>query len=249
MSDELIYGIHAVRALLQQNPARVKQLWIQEKKHDRQLNSLLQLAESLQLAVQLVPHKTLDKLLDTQHQGVIAACTANRIIYGEEDLAELVNNGQPAPLILVLDGVEDPHNLGACLRSAAAAGVTAVLAPKDRAVGITPVVRKVACGAAEYVPFIRVTNLVRALQQLQRLGLWLYGAAGDAEQTLYQAKLTDPIAIVMGAEGKGLRRLTRTTCDYLIRIPMQGKIESLNVSVATGICLFEGLRQRQSLLS
>ena len=146
--------------------------------------------------------------------------------------------------MLVLDGVTDPHNLGACLRTADAAGVHAVIVPKDRSASLTPVVSKVACGAAETVPFIQVTNLARTLKRLQQRGIWLAGLAGEAEQTLYQANLHGPLAVVMGAEGQGLRRLTRETCDFLLRIPMHGLIESLNVSVATGVVLFEALRQR-----
>ncbi|HGX92090.1 MAG TPA: 23S rRNA (guanosine(2251)-2'-O)-methyltransferase RlmB, partial [Candidatus Tenderia sp.] len=147
--------------------------------------------------------------------------------------------------LLILDGVQDPHNLGACLRSADAAGVDAVIVPKDKAAGLTPVVRKVACGAAESVPFYQVTNLARTLRELQELGVWLVGAAGEADTTVYQADLKGSLAIVMGAEEKGLRRLTREHCDSLIKIPMAGTVESLNVSVATGICLFEAVRQRQ----
>jgi 23S rRNA (guanosine2251-2'-O)-methyltransferase len=148
------------------------------------------------------------------------------------------------PFLLILDGVQDPHNLGACFRSADAAGVHAIIAPKDKAVGITPVVSKVACGAAETVPFIQVTNLARTMEMLKEQGVWLYGAAGEAEQTVYQTKLTGAIGIVMGAEGDGMRRLTRETCDVLLKIPMHGTVSSLNVSVATGIFLFEVVRQR-----
>jgi 23S rRNA (guanosine2251-2'-O)-methyltransferase len=147
--------------------------------------------------------------------------------------------------LLVLDGVQDPHNLGACLRSADAAGVDAVIVPKDKAAGLTPVVRKVACGAAENVPFFQVTNLARTLRDLQERGIWLIGAAGEAESSLYQADLRGPLALVMGAEEQGMRRLTREHCDVLVNIPMAGSVESLNVSVATGICLFEAVRQRR----
>jgi len=245
MPEHLVYGLHAVRALLEKSPETIKQLWMQKDRDDDKLKSLFKLATKCQLKVQLVPSKSLDKLLATRHQGVIAACVMKQATTHENDLPRLLEQCQGPPLLLVLDGVEDPHNLGACLRSADAAGVTAVLAPKDRAVGITPVVRKVACGAAEHVPFIQVTNLARSLTQLKAQGIWLYGAAGEAEQTLYQCDFGGPIAIIMGAEGKGLRRLTRETCDYLMRIPMRGSVASLNVSVATGICLFEVGRQRQ----
>jgi 23S rRNA (guanosine2251-2'-O)-methyltransferase len=150
------------------------------------------------------------------------------------------------PLLLVLDGVTDPHNLGACLRSADAAGVTAVIVPKDNAASITPVVRKVACGAAEVVPFIQVTNLARTLKQLQDARVWIVGTTGEADESLYQQDLKGPIAIVMGAEGAGMRRLTKEHCDFLVKLPMAGSVSSLNVSVATGICLFEAVRQRQA---
>ncbi|MDH5473426.1 MAG: 23S rRNA (guanosine(2251)-2'-O)-methyltransferase RlmB, partial [Gammaproteobacteria bacterium] len=148
-------------------------------------------------------------------------------------------------LLLILDGIQDPHNLGACLRSADAAGVDAVIAPKDRATGLTPTVRKVACGAAESVPFIQVTNLARTLKQLKDAEVWIIGAAGEADTVIYDANLTGKLAIVMGAEEKGLRRLTRENCDLLVKLPMAGQVESLNVSVATGVCLFEAVRQRQ----
>jgi 23S rRNA (guanosine2251-2'-O)-methyltransferase len=161
-------------------------------------------------------------------------------------LYHLLDHLDEAPFLLVLDGVTDPHNLGACLRSADAAGVHAVIAPKDNAAGLNPTVRKVACGAAESVPFIPVTNLARTLTQLQERGLWLRGAAGEAKATVYQSDLTGPLVLVMGAEGSGLRRLTRETCDELIKIPMAGSVSSLNVSVATGVCLFEAVRQRNS---
>ena len=149
------------------------------------------------------------------------------------------------PLLLILDGVQDPHNLGACLRTADAAGVSAVIAPRDRAVGLTPTVRKVACGAAEAIPFIQVTNIARTLRELKDRGIWLVGADGAAEMDIFSAGLRGPLGLVMGAEGEGLRRLTREHCDFLVRIPMAGTLESLNVSVATGICLFEAVRQRQ----
>jgi 23S rRNA (guanosine2251-2'-O)-methyltransferase len=150
------------------------------------------------------------------------------------------------PLLLILDGVTDPHNLGACLRTADAAGVDAVIAPKDNSAPLNATVRKVACGAAEVVPYIQVTNLARTMKDIQGRGIWITGTAGEAEQSVYQANLTGPVALVMGAEGKGMRRLTRENCDYLINLPMAGSVSSLNVSVATGVCLFEAVRQRVS---
>ena len=245
MHKQYVYGIHAVQALLQQAPQTIKQLWVQQGRNDRAFKRLLVLIEQLPLAAQFVPSKILNKLLKENHQGVIALCTTMPAKPKEMDLITLLQNSEKPPLLLVLDGITDPHNLGACLRSANAAGVTAVIAPKDKAVGITSVVRKVACGAAENIPFIQVTNLARTLQQLQQQGIWLYGADAAASSTVYDTNLCEAVAIVVGAEGKGLRRLTRERCDYLMRIPMQGSVASLNVSVATGICLFESVRQRQ----
>jgi len=161
-------------------------------------------------------------------------------------LEELLERSERAPLILVLDGVTDPHNLGACLRTADAAGVTAVVIPKDKSATLTPVVRKVACGAAEVIPLVAVTNLARTLEKLQQRGLWVVGTAGEAEQQIYQQDLTGPLVMIMGAEGKGMRRLTRDHCDFLVKLPMAGSVSSLNVSVATGVCLFEAVRQRQA---
>jgi 23S rRNA (guanosine2251-2'-O)-methyltransferase len=190
------------------------------------------------------PRQQLDQLLPAlRHQGAVARCHgAPR--WSEADLEVLLIGLPHPPLVLVLDGIQDPHNLGACLRSADAAGVHAIVAPRDRAVGITPAVRKVASGAAETVPFVQVTNLARTLRHLQELGLWRVGAAGEAPVTLYEVDLRGPLALLLGAEGKGLRRLTREHCDTLVRIPMLGAVASLNVAVATGICLFEAQRQR-----
>ncbi len=161
-------------------------------------------------------------------------------------LEELLERTETPPLILVLDGVTDPHNLGACLRTADAAGATAVIVPKDKSATLTPVVRKVACGAAEVIPLVAVTNLARTLEKLQQRGLWVVGTAGEAEQEIYQQDLTGPLVMIMGAEGKGMRRLTREHCDFLVKLPMAGSVSSLNVSVATGVCLFEAVRQRQA---
>jgi len=175
-----------------------------------------------------------------QHTDFAKAITAR----GEESLFDILNGLKEPPFLLILDGVQDPHNLGACLRSADAAGVHAVIAPKDRAVSLTDTVRQVACGAAEYVPFVTVTNLARTLRELKENGLWLVGTADNAKHSLYDIDLSVPLALVMGAEGKGLRRLTREGCDFIVHIPIAGSVECLNVSVATGICLFEAVRQR-----
>jgi 23S rRNA (guanosine2251-2'-O)-methyltransferase len=187
--------------------------------------------------------KTLDeKAAGANHQGIMARVKPAKQL-NEHDLDDIIAQHE-SPLLLVLDGVTDPHNLGACLRNADAAGVAAVIVPKDRSANITATVSKVACGAAEMVPLVRVTNLARTMRTLQEQGIWFVGTAGEATHDIYQAKLTGPLAIVMGAEGDGMRRLTRETCDDLIKIPMAGTVSSLNVSVASGICLFEAVRQR-----
>jgi 23S rRNA (guanosine2251-2'-O)-methyltransferase len=244
-ADTLIYGLHAVQAALQQHPDRLQALWVDPQRRDARLRALLELAGQHGVPIHPATTTELDRLSEhARHQGVVARCAEPARSYGEHDLPALLEGLREPALLLVLDGVQDPHNLGACLRSAAAAVVHAVIAPADRAAGLTATVRKVACGAAEIVPFLPVTNLVRTLRDLQERGLWLVGAAGDAEQTLYQVDLTGPLAIVLGAEEKGLRRLTREACDYLARIPVSDRVESLNVSVATGIFLFEAVRQR-----
>jgi 23S rRNA (guanosine2251-2'-O)-methyltransferase len=187
--------------------------------------------------------KTLDdKARGANHQGIMARVKSAKQL-NENDLDAIVAS-QEQPLLLILDGVTDPHNLGACLRNADAAGVAAVIVPKDKSAPMTATVSKVACGAAETVPLVRVTNLARTMRALQEQGVWIAGTAGEATHDIYQAKLTGPLAIVMGAEGDGMRRLTRETCDDLIKIPMAGSVSSLNVSVASGICLFEAVRQR-----
>jgi 23S rRNA (guanosine2251-2'-O)-methyltransferase len=194
-----------------------------------------------------VPRKRLDGFYGGgRHQGVVARVEVKSLSHS---LDEILDRVQGPPLLLLLDGVTDPHNLGACLRSADAAGVHAVILPKDRAAGITPVVHKVACGAVQTVPLFTVTNLARTLRLLKEAGIWLYGAAGDAGQDLYASDLQGPIALVLGSEGGGLRRLTRELCDYLVSIPMAGSVASLNVSVATGVLLFEARRQRRLLQS
>ncbi len=241
--NSLILGLHAVSAALKYEPERLETVWVDSKRRDRRLRDLLEQATEQGITIQGVVSAELDRLSDgARHQGVVACCTG--LSEKKIDLPELLDTLQEPPLLLVLDGVQDPHNLGACLRSADAAGVHGVIAPTDRAVGLTPTVRKVACGAAETMPFIPVTNLARTLRALQDRGVWLIGAAGEADSSFYQVDLTGPIALVLGAEDKGLRRLTRDCCDSLARIPMAGSVESLNVSVATGVCLFEAVRQR-----
>lgn len=243
MSDEIVFGIHAVNNLLKRSPERVRELYIQQNRDDERLQSIVSLAKKNHLHIQVVKKGFLDDKAEGNHQGVAARAKPVQA-KGENDLyAQLDSQDAPA-FLLILDSITDPHNLGACLRTADAAGVQAVIAPKDKAVGITATVSKVACGAAETVPFYQVTNLARTLDELKERGIWLYGTAGEASESVYKTDLKGPIAIVMGAEGKGLRRLTREACDHLINIPMAGDVSSLNVSVATGVCLFEAVRQR-----
>ncbi len=242
--QESVFGLHAVRKALEYG--QVRELWCDCRRRDERLEMIRQMAAEAGIVIHEVAHKQLDTLAPgARHQGVVAVLHPSRE-RGERDLEELLQNLSHPPFLLVLDGVQDPHNLGACLRTADAVGVDAVIAPKDRAAGLTATVRKVACGAAQTVPFIRVTNLARTLRQLRSAGIWLIGTAGESNQELYQTELTGPLAIVMGAEGRGLRRLTRENCDLLVKIPMTGMVESLNVSVATAVCLYEALRQRRS---
>lgn len=247
--SEHIYGIHAVEAWLSRSPERLRQLWLQEGRDDARLQALAAGAGRAGVKPQRVPRATLDRLApEARHQGVVAEVLPVPP-GGESELLALVEGLGPQALILVLDGVQDPHNLGACLRTADAAGADAVVLPRDRAAGLTPVARKVASGAAETLPVFVVTNLARVLDGLKGAGFWLYGAVGEAEQELYEQSLEGRIAWVLGAEGRGLRRLSREHCDVLVRIPMGGTVESLNVSVATGVVLFETRRQRLLLPS
>ena len=242
--SENIYGIHAVNSILANSPERLIEVFVLKGREDKRLQPLLNELYALGIAVQFVNRQTLDKKSNGEvHQGVIARVQEAKEL-NEHDLDELLTRKQN-PLLLVLDGVTDPHNLGACLRTADAAGVNAVIVPKDKSAQLTSIARKVACGAAETVPLIRVTNLARTLRDLQQNhNIWVVGTAGEATETIYQTKLTGSLALVMGAEGEGMRRLTREHCDQLISIPMAGSVSSLNVSVATGVCLFEIVRQR-----
>lgn len=244
MSDEIVFGIHAVTHLLQRSPERVKELYIQQGRNDEKFQSIVNLAYKNSINIQGVKKTFLDDKAKGNHQGVAARAKPVQA-KGEHDLFAMLDEQTTPAFLLILDSVTDPHNLGACLRSCDAAGIQGVIAPKDKAVGLTATVSKVACGAAESVPFYQVTNLARTMKELQQRGVWLYGTAGEASSSIYETDLTGPMAIVMGAEGKGLRRLTREACDHLVHIPMAGEVSSLNVSVATGICLFEALRQRR----
>lgn len=243
---EKIYGIHAVEALLNHHPKRVKQLFILEGRQDPKIQHIIESAKKNHVKIQVSSRDGLNELTaeDAVHQGVVAEVSPSQV-WNEAMLEELLEKLAEPPLLLVLDNITDPHNLGACLRTADAAGVQAVIIPKDKSATLNATVRKVACGAAEVIPLVTVTNLARTLEKMQQRGLWIVGTAGEAEQEIYQQDLTIPTVLVMGAEGKGMRRLTRDHCDYLVKLPMLGSVSSLNVSVATGICLFEAVRQRK----
>lgn len=245
---EIVFGIHAVLSLLETAPQRAQRLYMLRDRADVRMQKVASLAQQHGLAIELVDKQTLDTLChQAKHQGAVVSMSPAKH-YDERFLYQRLASLEVDPLVLVLDGVTDPHNLGACLRCADAAGVHAVVIPKDKSASLNDVARKVACGAAETVPLIRVTNLARTLKKLQELGLWVAGADGSAEYTLYEQQLTGPRVIVMGAEGTGMRRLTRETCDELVSIPMHGAVSSLNVSVATGVVLFEVQRQRGAAL-
>ncbi len=244
MPDEWVYGLHPVQSLIERDPLSLRELWVLEARGDARIQALVSAARRQGIAVNRVPRSTLDRRAGGGvHQGVLARCLRRR--GGSQNLEALLDGLNEPALIVVLDGVQDPHNLGAVLRSADAAGAHALIAPRARAVGLTPVVRKVACGAAETVAMLRVSNLVRALTTLQAHRLQVSGTAGDASQSLFATDLTGPVALVLGGEGRGLRRLTRETCDWLVGIPMAGAVKSLNVSAAAAVCLFEARRQRQ----
>src|SRR5688572_5779587 len=240
----LIYGFHAVISRLRQSAASVKEIYLDTSRDDRRARDLAQLAQERGVRVMAADGARLDGMTQhARHQGVVARVDAAG---PARDLESVLEDLDEPALLLVLDGVTDPHNLGACLRVADAMGVHAVIAPKDRAVGINPTVSKVASGAAENVPYIPVTNLARTLRDLKERNVWIVGADEGGEEDLFHKKLEGPIAWVVGAEGEGMRRLTRETCDELVRIPMLGSVESLNVSVSAGICLAETRRQRRA---
>lgn len=246
--EEMVFGIHAVNALIKRAPERFIELFLLKGRDDERLMPIVNLARKYGIPCQLVQRKVLDdKSKGEQHQGVLARVTPGKT-YTENDIDDILENANAKgelPFLLILDGVTDPHNLGACLRNADAAGVQAIIVPKDNAARLTATVRKVAVGAAEAVPLVQVTNLARTMKQLQKAGVWLIGTAGETDTCLYDVKLDGPMALVMGAEGKGMRRLTREHCDQLVKLPMAGSVSSLNVSVASGICLFEIVRQRR----
>lgn len=246
MRPEYIFGIHAATTTLERDSKRVKGMWALKGRADARMQKLLDLAKAEQIQVEWVSRKELDDMTEEGvHQGVVVACEPIQT-KNEQFLDAMLEKLEEPAFLLVLDGVTDPHNLGACLRTADAAGVHAVIAPKDKSAPLNAVASKVACGAAEVVPYVLVTNLARTLKDLQQKGVWITGTAGEAETLIYNADLKGPMALVMGAEGQGMRRLTRENCDFLVKIDMAGEVSSLNVSVATGVCLFEAVRQRKA---
>lgn len=244
---EFVYGIHTVKMLLQMRPQDVLHLYIQSNRVDKKINEIKSLAESFDITCELISSPQLQNKVGeaARHQGIVAHCRVMSAL-SENDLTQYIQHAKDPVVLLILDGVQDPHNLGACLRSANAFGVLAMIAPKDRAASLTDVVRKVASGAAEQTPFIAVSNLHRTIEQLKKQGVWFVGLEMESDTLLSQVDLKKNIAIVLGGEGVGLRRLTKETCDYLASIPMCGLVESLNVSVAAGVALYEMRRQRNS---
>ncbi|GMU44901.1 MAG: 23S rRNA (guanosine(2251)-2'-O)-methyltransferase RlmB [Xanthomonadales bacterium] len=242
--NDWLLGPNAVEAQLEADPTRILEALVEDGRRNPRVDVLLQRLKQAGIAVARCARAQMDKRVGSdRHQGIAARWRLPEAL-DEADLLRLVEQASAPPLILVLDGVQDPHNLGACIRSAAAAGALAVVVPKDRAVGLTPTVVRASAGMAARMPLVRVTNLARALERIKRAGVWVGGAAGEAQGSIYDADLRGPSAIVMGSEGEGLRELTRKTCDYLWRIPIAAGVESLNVSVAAGVCLFEAVRQR-----
>lgn len=242
---ETVFGLHAVESLLEKDAGRVKHLIVMQGRDDKRLLKILKLAESHGISSKVSPRRELDDLVRGRHQGIVAMVEPSKEL-NENDLEALLDNLDDVPFLLILDSVTDPHNLGACLRSADAVGVHAVITPKDKSAPLNAVAKNVASGAAEHVPLVRVTNLARTMRALQDRGIWINGAAGEGAGDIYQTDFNGPLAVAMGAEGSGLRRLTREHCDQLTKIPMAGSVSSLNVSVATGVFLFEANRQRRA---
>lgn len=242
---DTVFGLHAVESLLEKEADSVKSLLVMQGREDKRLQRVLSLADKSGISYKLCPRRELDDLVRGRHQGIVALVEPSKEL-NDNDLEVLLDGLDEPPFLLILDSVTDPHNLGACLRSADAAGAHAVITPKDKSAPLNAVAKNVASGAAEHVPLIRVTNLARTMRSLQDRGIWITGAAGEGASDIYQTDLNGPTAIAMGAEGSGLRRLTREHCDQLTKIPMAGSVSSLNVSVATGVFLFEAMRQRSS---
>lgn len=249
MSDKdvnLLIGIHAVESALSNAAGQVTTVIVADESHNPRVRDLVELARKSAIRVSIEPRSLLERRCEGErHQDIIAEFRADNML-GEKDLDAVLDAIPGPPLVLVLDGVQDPHNLGACLRTAEAAGVHLVILPKDRSAPLTPVARRSASGAAEVLPLLVATNLARVLRRLKEKGVWLMGTSDQAETSLYQSDLSGPLALVMGSEGKGMRRLTAELCDFQVSIPMSGSVSSLNVSVATGVCLFEMMRQRNS---
>ena len=240
---QLLFGFHAVRTRLRSAPASVKAIYVETTRHDKRMQDLLRLAAEFKLSVHQVDGERLDRMAGTsRHQGVVAQADTVELARSLDDLLDTLTE----PLLLLLDGVTDPHNLGACLRVADGAGAHAVVAPRDRSCGINATVSKVASGAADTVPYFAVTNLARTMEELKERNIWITGTSDAAKTTLFDADLRGATALVLGAEGEGMRRLTGERCDQLVSIPMAGSVESLNVSVAAGVCLFEAVRQRRA---
>jgi 23S rRNA (guanosine2251-2'-O)-methyltransferase len=244
-ANKILMGFHAVAARLRHAPDSVKEVFVDKTRRDRRMLDLIQTAEAKGVRVMLADVARLDGFSKGErHQGVVALAAEVSLA---RTLDEVLDGAEGTPLFLVLDGVTDPHNLGACLRVADGAGVHAVIAPKDRSAGINATTAKVASGAADSVPYVTVTNLATALRQLKEQNVWVVGTDEQAEKTVFDLDMRGPMALVLGAEGEGMRRLTRETCDELVRIPMAGAVESLNVSVSAGVCLFEAVRQRATV--
>lgn len=242
MKSKMIFGFHAVTARLRHEASSVEEIYIDAARHDRRMQELLRAAQAANVRIIQADDQRLNNIVGTRrHQGVVAKAGELSLARNLDELLDAIDG---PPLLLILDGITDPHNLGACLRVADGAGAHAVIAPKDRAVGLNATAAKVASGAAETVPYITVTNLARTLRDLKERDIWLVGTTEDAEKGLYEADFSGPVALIMGSEGEGMRRLTRETCDMLVSVPMFGTVESLNVSVTSGVCLYEARRQR-----
>lgn len=248
MSLQMLAGFHAVQARIRHAADTIKELYVENARRDKRMQNFIAQAEQAGLRLLFVEKQRLDAMAKgVKHQGLIAMATEVKLTLDLDNLLDELEDLGVKPLLLILDSVTDPHNLGACLRTADAAGAHAVIAPKDRAVGLNATVRRVACGAAETLPYITVTNLARTMRQLRERDIWLVGTDDQAENSIHQVDGHRGMAWVMGAEGEGMRRLTRETCDELVSIPMLGSVESLNVSVASAVCLYETLRQRQTI--
>lgn len=243
--EQLVFGVHAVKSALENDNISKQCLFVVKDVSNARVKAIISDAKKANVLIEYLPRKVFDLRFDMgNHQGVVLSMSKPQANFGESDIKDLINQAGSSAFVLILDGLTDPHNLGACIRSADAFGVDMVIVPKDKSAPMTPVVKKVASGAADVVPFIQVTNLARTMSLLKDLGVWLYGACGEADASLYDIDLKGPVALAMGNEGKGLRRLSRECCDGLFKIPMFGTVSSLNVSVATGVCLAEARRQR-----